>query len=167
MNRSAYTFSFLVLTLAVLGGCSSQPSATETKKAETALHKIQGKAQVIVESTAADAALNLGGSSIYIVEGAHRYRLFLRTAADVVAGSEYVVEGIDAQKMIDEIGDPDQGKNGYPLAASCERVVKAAWTGLAFDAVEAQAAVLRARVKRYPARRVFLVTRIRPATPRG
>ncbi|MGD0500184.1 MAG: hypothetical protein ABSC23_17310 [Bryobacteraceae bacterium] len=94
----------------------------------------------------------------------HRYRLFLRTAAEVVHGGEYAAEGIDAQKVIDEIGDPDQGKNGYPLQSSCARVVRMAWSGLPFDVVEADAAVLRARVARYPARPVFLVTRIWPVT---
>ncbi|MGA2774307.1 MAG: hypothetical protein ABSG26_26265, partial [Bryobacteraceae bacterium] len=79
-------------------------------------------------------------------------------------GDEYIAEGVYAQKAIDEIGDPDQGKNGYPLQSSCERVVTMAWSGLPFDAIDAQAAVLRAIVKRYPARAVFLVTRIRPVT---
>jgi len=165
MNRNVRIFCFLVLTLAALGGCSSKPSAEESKKAETALQKIQGKAQVLVESGgAADAALSPGGSSLYIWEGDRRYRLFLRTAVELVHGDEYIAEGVYAQKAIDEIGDPDQGKNGYPLPSSCERVVKMAWGNLAFDAVEAKAAVLRATVKRYPARAVFLVTQIRPVT---
>ena len=165
MNRNARIFCFLVLTLAALGGCSSEPSANESKKAGTALDKIQGKAQVLVESGGAtDAALNAGGPSVYLWEGTHRYRLFLKTAVEVVHGNEYVAEGVYAQKAIDEIGDPDQGKNGYPLQSSCERVVRMAWSGLAFDAIDADVSVLRARVKRYPARPVFLVTRIRPAT---
>ncbi len=42
-----------------------------------------------------------------------------------------IAEGIYAKKAIDEIGDPDQGKNGYPLPSNCERVVKTAWPGLA------------------------------------
>ena len=71
MNRNARIFCFLVLTLAALGGCSSQPSANESKKAETALDKIQGKAQVLMESGgASDAALNAGGPSVYLWEGA-------------------------------------------------------------------------------------------------
>ena len=166
MNRNACIFCFLVLTLATLGGCSSEPSAKESKKAATAPDRIQGKAQVLVEvgGGASDAALNAGGPSVYLWEGAHRYRLFLRTAAKVVHGDEYIAEGVYAQKAIDEIGDPDQGKNGYPLQSSCERVVRMAWSGQPFDAVDAQAAVLRAIVKRYPARAVFLVTRIRPVT---
>jgi hypothetical protein len=101
---------------------------------------------------------------VYLWEGAHRYRLFLRTATDVVHGDQYIVEGVDAQKAIDQIGDPDQGKNGYPLQSSCERVVTMAWTGLPFDGIQAQAAILRATVKRHPARTVFLVTRIGPVT---
>jgi hypothetical protein len=165
MNRKSRIFCSLVLTLAALGGCSSKPSANESKKAKTAPHRIQGKAQVLVQSGGAnDAALNAGGPSVYLLEGARRYRLFLNTAAELVHGDAYIAEGVYAQKVIDEVGDPDQGKNGYPLRSSCERVVKMAWSGLAFDAVDAQAEVLRATVKRYPARPVFLVTRIRPVT---
>jgi len=165
MNRNARIFCFLILTLAALVGCSSKPSAQDSKKAETALDKIQGKAQVLTESGgASDAALNAGGPSVYLWVGARRYRLFLRTPVEVVHGDQYVAEGIYAQKAIDEIGDPDQGKNGYPLQTSCERVVTTAWKGLPFDAIDSQAAVLRAIVKRYPARAVFLVAQIRPAT---
>ncbi|MGO9897508.1 MAG: hypothetical protein ACLPX8_25240 [Bryobacteraceae bacterium] len=109
MNRNARIFCFLVLTLAALGGCSSQPPAKESKKAGTVPDRIQGKAQVLVESGGAtDAALNAGGPSMYLWEGTHRYRLFLRTAVEVVHGSEYTAEGVYAQKAIDEIGDPDQ-----------------------------------------------------------
>ncbi len=167
MNRSARIFCFLVLTLAALVGCSSQPSGSESKKAETAPDRIQGKAQVLVEvgGGASDAALNAGGPSVYLWEGAKRYRLFLRTAVEVAHGDEYIAEGVYAQRAIDEIGDPDQGKNGYPLQSSCERVVTTAWHNLPFDAIDAQAAVLRATVKRCPARAVFLVTRIRPVKP--
>src|ERR1035438_3195781 len=138
MNRSARIFCFLVLTLAALGGCSSKPSAQVSKKAETAPDRIQGKAQVLPESGgASDAALNAGGPSVYLWEGAKRYRLFLRTAVDITHGSEYVAEGVYAQKAIDEIGDPDQGKNGYPLQASCEHVVRRAWGALSFDLIDA------------------------------
>jgi hypothetical protein len=159
MNRSARIFCFLVLTLAAMVGCSSQPPA---KKAETAPDRIQGKAQVLVEvgGGASDAALNAGGPSVYLWEGTKRYRLFLRTATEVVQGREYIAEGVYAQKAIDEIGDPDQGKNGYPLQSSCERVVNMAWSGLAFDVSDGHVSVLRTRVQRYPARPVFLVTRI-------
>jgi hypothetical protein len=101
---------------------------------------------------------------VYLWEGLHRYRLFLRTAVEVVHGKEYVAEGIYAQKAIDEIGDPDLGKNGYPLQSSCEAVVKKAWGGLAFDEFDADVSLVRARVKRYPARPLFLVTRLRPVT---
>jgi hypothetical protein len=166
MNRNARIFCFLIVTLAALLGCSSKPSGNEPKKAATALDKIQGKAQVLTEvgGGASDAALNAGGPSVYLWEGAKRYRLFLRTPVDVVHGDEYVAEGVYAQKAIDEIGDPDQGKNGYPLQSSCEHVVTTAWRNLPFDAIDAQAAALRAIVKRYPARAVFLVTRIQPVT---
>ena len=78
---------------------------------------------------------------MYLWEGTHRYRLFLRTPVEVVHGNEYVAEGVYAQKAIDEIGDPDQGKNGYPLQASCEHVVKTAWSNLAFDAFDADASL--------------------------
>lgn len=165
MNRNTRIFCFLALTLAALGGCSSEPPAKGSKKAGTAPDRIQGKAQVLVESEGTtDAALNAGGPSVYLWEGTKRYRLFLRTAVEVEHGSEYVAEGVYAQKAIDDIGDPDQGKNGYPLQASCERVVKMAWSGMPFDEADAQTSLLRARVKRYPARPLFLVTRIRPVT---
>jgi hypothetical protein len=168
MNRNAYVFGFLVLTLAGLGGCSSAPPAKDSKKAGTAPDKIQGKAQVVeTESTATDTALNAGGQSVYIWEGVRRYRLFFKTAVEVVPGKEYIAEGVNAQRVIDEIGDPDQGKNGYPLPASCDRVVKTAWSGLAFDVSDGQATVLRRRVQRYPARPVFLVTRLTPVPEGG
>src|ERR1035438_7349602 len=165
MNRNARIFCFLVLTLAALGGCSSEPPAKDSKKAGTALDRIQGKAQVLVESSGTtDAALNAGGPSVYLWEGMHRYRLFLRTPVEVVHGSEYIAEGVLAQKAIDEIGDPDQGKNGYPLESSCRHVVTRAWPNLSFDTIDAYVSLVRARVKRYPARPLFLVTRIQPVT---
>jgi hypothetical protein len=165
MYRNVYVFYFLLLTLAGLGGCSSGPSAKESKKAGTVLDKIQGKAeQVPAESTATDAALNAGGPSVYLSDGLRRYRLFFKTALPVEPGKEYIAEGIYAQKAIDEIGDPDQGKNGYPLQPSCDRVVRTAWPGEAFDATDSQVSVLCTRVKRYPARPVFLVTRLLPVT---
>jgi hypothetical protein len=168
MNRNAYIFSFLVLTLAGLVGCSSAPPAKDSKKAGTALDKIQGKSQIVqTETTQIDSALNAGGPSVYIWEGARRYRLFFKTAVEVVPGKEYIVEGVNAQRVIDELGDPDQGKNGYPLPESCDRVVKTAWSGQAFDVSDGQATVLRTRVKRYPARPVFLVNRLTPVPEGG
>jgi hypothetical protein len=163
MNCNTRIFGFLVLTLAALGGCSSQPAAKDSKKAAPP-DRILGKAQILEESGATDAALNAGGPSVYIWVGLHRYRLYLRKPADVVQGSEYVVEGFNAQKAIDEIGDPDQGKNGYPLQASCESVVRKAWGALAFDEFDADVSLLRAVIKRHPARQVFLVNSIRLAT---
>jgi len=154
----------LLLVLTGLAGCSSEPSAKESKKARTAPDKIQGKAQVLDESTLTDATLNAGGPSVYLWEGVHRYRLFFKTAIPVVHGKEYIAEGVNAQKAIDEIGDPDQGKNGYPLPLSCERAVKMAWSGLSFDELDVKVEALRAKVKRYPARTVFLVTRLEPVT---
>jgi hypothetical protein len=168
MYRSGCILSFLVLTLAGLCGCSSKPSGTESGKPAAAPDKIQGKAQVNLDETAAtDTALNAGGPSVYLIDGLHHYRLFLNKPFEVEAGKEYVAEGVIAQKAIDEIGDPDQGKNGYPLPSSCERVVRMAWKGLPFDVVDLQSQVLAVRVKRYPARPVFLVTRISPVTPAG
>jgi len=164
MNRNTRIFCLLVLALAALGACSSGPAANESKKAGRPLDRIQGKAQVGDSGGAADAAMNAGGPSVYLKDGDHRYRLYLRTAAEVADGHEYVAEGVYAQKAIDEIGDPDQGKNGYPLPSSCERVVRMAWNNLAFDELDADTTLLGARIKRYPARPVFLVTRIRPAT---
>src|SRR3984893_11365076 len=136
MTQNLYVFCFLVLTLAGLAGCSSKPSA-ETSKQATAPDKIQGKAQLLLtESTASDAAINAGGPSVYLVDGLNRYRLFFNKAFQVEAGQEYIAEGVYAQKAIDAIGDPDQGKNGYPLESSCDRVVRMAWPGLAFDVTD-------------------------------
>jgi hypothetical protein len=166
MDRNAYISCFLVLVLAGLGGCSSTPSDKASKKAGTTRDRIQGKAQVVLaESTASDAALNAGGPSVYLWDGGvHRYRLFMKTTYQIDPGKEYLAEGVYAQKAIDEIGDPDQGKNGYPLQSSCDRVVRMAWPGLAFDVTDGHATVLHAKVNRYPARPVFLVTRLLPVT---
>jgi hypothetical protein len=165
MYRNAYFFYFLGLTLAGLSGCSGGPSANESKKAAPAPDRIQGKVQEIQwESTATDVALNAGGPSVYLLDGLRRYRLFFRTALEVDPSKEYIAEGVYAQRVIDEIGDPDQGKNGYPLPSSCDRVVRMAWPGLAMDVMDLHAKTLWTRVKRYPARPVFLVTRLLPVT---
>ena len=166
MNSKSRIFCFLALALAALGGCSSGPPAKDSKKAGAAPDRILGKAQVLEEQGGAtDAALNAGGPSVYLWEGGRRYRLFQRKSSiEVVHGSYYAAEGVYAQKAIDEIGDPDQGKNGYPLQASCESVVRKAWSGLPFDEFDADVSLLRSVVKRYPARAVFLVTRLRAAT---
>jgi len=167
MYRNAVFFCFLVLTLAGLSGCSGGPSASETKKAARAPDKIQGKVQEVMwESTATDVALNAGGPSVYLLDGLSRYRLFFRTATQIDPSQEYIAEGVYAQKAIDELGDPDQGKNGYPLPASCDRVVRMAWPGQAMDVTDSYSTVLCTRVKRYPARPVFLVTRLLPVTPK-
>ena len=163
MTRNVYIFCLLVLTLAGLAGCSSEPSPKASKPAS--LDKIQGKAQIIsTETSASDTALNAGGPSVYLVEGLNRYRLFFNKPFPVEPGQEYTAEGINAQKAIDAIGDPDQGKNGYPLESSCDTVVRDAWPNQSFDVTASNSASLRARVKRYPARPVFLVTAIQPAT---
>jgi hypothetical protein len=162
MTRHTYTSCFLILILCGLAGCSSQPVA---KQAAPAPDKIQGKALVVLnETTALDGALNAGGPSVYLVDGLNRYRLFFNKPFEVDATKEYIAEGVYAQKAIDAIGDPDQGKNGYPLQSSCDRVVRTAWPGLAFDATDSYSNSLRAKVKRFPARPVFLVTQIQPAT---
>jgi hypothetical protein len=161
MTRNTYVFCFLV-TLAGLAGCSSEPSA---RQAATAPDKIQGRTLVVLnESTALDAALNAGGPSVYLVDGLNRRRLFFHKAFQVEPGQEYIAEGVYAQKAIDAIGDPGQGKNGYPPESSCRRVVNMAWPGLAFDVTDSYSNSLRAKVNRFPARPVFLVTRIQPVT---
>jgi hypothetical protein len=166
MYRNAYVFGFLALALAGLGGCSNAPTANVSKQAAPAPDKIQGKAlQNLAETSSIDTAMNAGGPSVYLLDGPHRNRLFFKTATEVVADQEYIAEGVNAQKLIDEIGDPDEGKNGYPLPSSCEKVVKKAWPGMAFDVTDLDSSVLCARVKRYPARPVFLVTRLTPVTP--
>jgi len=160
MTRDTYVFCFLVLPLAGLAGCSSAPA---TKQAAPAPDKIQGKAQVVLtEATQLDASLNGGGPSVYLVDGLNRYRLFFNKASEVKPGQEYIAEGVYAQKAIDAIGDPDQGKKGYPLASSCDSVVRTAWPALAFDVVDSYSNSLRAKVQRFPARPVFLVTGIQP-----
>ena len=60
------------------------------------------------ESAAADAALNAGGPSVYLVEDMHHYRLFFKTAVEVAPGKEYIAEGVYAQKAIDEMGRSPQ-----------------------------------------------------------
>lgn len=166
MHRNAGTFCILTLMLAGLAGCSSEPPGKGSGKAAATPDKIQGMAQVNLDETAAaDAAMNAGGPSVYLLDGLHRYRLFFHKAAfPVDPGKQYIAEGIDAQKAIDEIGDPGQGKNGYPLQSSCDRIVKMAWPGLAFDVTDGYVSSLRGRVKRYPARHVFLVARLLPVT---
>jgi hypothetical protein len=162
MTRDTHSFCFLVLTLAGLAGCSSEPPA---RQAAVVPDKIQGKALIFLnESTALDAALNAGGPSVYLENGLNRYRLFLNKAFQVEPGQEYIAEGVYAQKAIDAMGDPDQGKNGYPLEASCSRVVKMAWPALPFDVTDSYSNSLRAKVKRFPARAVFLVTRMQAVT---
>lgn len=152
---------FVLFALAALAGCSSEPA----KKEVAAPDKIQGKAQIVTtETTALDASMNADGPSVYLVDGLNRYRLFFNRHFQIDPGKEYVAEGVHAQKAIDAIGDPDQGKNGYPLQSSCSTVVGRAWPGLALDLAESYANSLRDRVKRYPARPVFLVTKIEPAT---
>jgi len=162
MIRNTYAFWFPVLALVGLAGCSSEPAAKATKQA-TPPDKIQGKALILDESTAADAAMNAGGPSVYLVDGLTRYRLFFNKAFPVEAGKDYMAEGVYAQKAIDAMGDPDNGKNGYPLQSSCDNVVRRAWPGLAFDVTDSHVTPLRAKIKRYPARAVFLVTSIQPA----
>lgn len=160
MSSNLYRFCFLATMLAALTGCSSKPTAKASRETAKARDKIQGKVQVGVATNAADAALSAGGPTVYLWEGVRRYTLFFNKPMNVQDGKEYTVEGVYAQKAIDEIGDPDQGKNGYPLQSSCERIVRQTWPGMAFDVTDGQVSALRNRVKRYPARPVFLVTRM-------
>jgi hypothetical protein len=157
-------FSILVLAIATLGGCSSKPPAGAAKKSEIPLRKIQGKVRVNPpdQTAGGDRVLNADGDSLYLWEGKRLYRLFSRKGLTLKDGAEYVVEGIVAQTAIDEIGDPAQGKQGYPLLSSCERVVKMAWSGMSFEEVDMKAGMLRARAGRYPARKILLVVRIQP-----
>jgi hypothetical protein len=160
MARNTYVVGFLV-AVAGLAGCSSKPPI---KPAAAAPDKIQGKAQVAAnETTSLDASMNGGGPSVYLLDGLNRYRLFFDKAIQVEPGHEYIAEGVYAQKAIDAMGDPDQGKNGYPLESSTVSVVRTAWPALAFDVVDSYSNSLRSKVKRFPARPVFLVTRIEPA----
>lgn len=162
MTRTTYVSCFLMVALAGLTGCSSAPS---TKPAAPPPDKIQGKAQVVPsESTQLDASMNGGGPSVYLLVGLNRYRLFFDKASEIKPGQEYMAEGVYAQKAIDAIGDPDQGKKGYPLGSSCDSAVRMAWPALAFDVVDSYSNSLRAKVQRFPARPVFLVTRIQPVT---
>jgi len=161
MIRNTYAFCFTALALAALAGCSSAPPP---KQAAAPPDKIQGKAQIASNETSeAEASMNAGGPSVYLVDGLNRYRLFFNKPFPIEAGHEYIAEGVYAQKAIDALGDPDQGKNGYPLDSSCGSVVRMAWPGLSFDDTDAYASNLRAKVKRFPARPIFLVTRIEPA----
>ena len=164
MTRNLNLILCVLLGLAGLAGCSSQ--TPEKKEAAAAPDKIRGKAQIVLnETTALDASINAGGPSVYLVDGLRRYRLFFNKPFPVEGGKEYVAEGVYAQKMIDSIGDPDQGKNGYPLDASCGQVVRTAWPNLALDLTDSYANSVRDKVKRYPARPVFLVTKIDVAPP--
>jgi len=165
MKRSILNLSFPLFAFAgfllVAGciGCSSK-SSQESKKAARAPDKIQGKALVITETASGDAAMNAGGPTVYLVDGLHRYRLFFNTATNIDKEKHYVAEGIYAQKAIEEMGDPDQGKNGYPLPDRCEQVVHMAWSGLALDISAGDAEALCEKIKRYPARAIFLVQKV-------
>ncbi|MGJ5820846.1 hypothetical protein [Paludibaculum fermentans] len=163
MNRKAHIvcFSIALTALAALSGCSSSPSADEAKKAAPPPFKIQGKLRVLpLTGSTSDSALNGGGGSVFVWEGIQQYRLFSKRTANVIDGDQYIVEGIHAQKMIEEIGDVAGGKGGYPPLSSCERVVKTAWPGMSFEEVDVKASALRGRISRYPARPILLVTKI-------
>ena len=107
MRFNTRVFFVLVFALAVLASCSSAPPASEAKKAQIPLDKIQGRIQVLVDNSGGtgDAALNPGGAAVYLWVGPQRFRLFSRTLMEVTHGKDYVVEGVNAQKVIDEIGD--------------------------------------------------------------
>jgi hypothetical protein len=164
MNRRPLLTWFLVLGVAGLAGCSGDKETKDAKKSSVVMHKLKGTLVAVPASTGTDAALNAGGDSLYIRNGVRRYRLFLKAPVDASPNSEYEVEGIFAQKAIDEIGDPARGKGGYPLAASCQRVIRMAWGSQAMDVADSHASVLRAQVSRYPARPIFLVTKLTPVT---
>lgn len=160
MTQSAYPILFLFGVVGLVG-CSSEAP----KKNAAAPDKIHGKAQIVVtETSPLDASMNAGGPSVYLVDGLSRYRLFFNKPFEIQAGKEYEAEGVYAQKAIDALGDPDQGKNGYPLESSCGTVVRTAWPGVALDLADSYENTLSNRIKRYPARPVFLVTKIEPAS---
>jgi hypothetical protein len=154
---------WLLVLAAGLAGCGGQNSTKEGKPPAAALHQIRGVLQAVPASTGADSALNAGGDSLYLRQGVKRYRLFLKAPLDAAPGTEYIAEGIEAQKAIDEIGDPDRGRKTYPLPASCQRVIRMAWGSQSIDLADGQASVLRAQINRYPARTIFLVTKLTPA----
>lgn len=160
MDRNNYASCCVALAVGGLIGCSSPPP----KQAAAPPDKIQGKAQVVLtETTQLDASMNGGGPSVYLLDGLNRYRLFFDKAAPVEPGKQYIAEGVYAQKAIDALGDPNQGKNGYPLGSSCDAVVRRAWPALSFDVVDSYSTSLCDKVKRFPARPVFMVTQIKPA----
>ncbi len=164
MTRNVYLSCCLVLALSGLIGCSSAPP----KQAAAPPDSIRGKAQVVLtETTQLDASINGGGPTVYLIDGLNRYRLFFDKASPVEPGKEYIVEGVYAQKAIDALGDPNQGKNGYPLGSSCDSVVRTAWPALSFDVVDSYSTSLCDKVKRFPARPVFMVTQIKPAADSG
>ena len=165
MKRTGPWFYLLALMFALLGGCSSQPSAQQAKKAAAVADRIQGKLQLLDERNTNDAAMNAGGYSAYLWVGPRRFRLYMRSRPELVHGKQYIAEGVWAQRVIDEIGDPDNGARGYPLPDSCRRVVTTAWHGQAFDAVDSQSSLVCAVVTRHPARPLFLVTKIQQAEP--
>jgi hypothetical protein len=162
MNHKPCLHWLLVLTVAGLSGCGGQKTAKDGKQPGPVLHQVKGTLQVVPSSTGADAALNAGGDSLYLRNGVKRYRLFVKAPIDATPGLEYTADGIDAQKAIDEIGDPDHGKKAYPLATSCQRIIRMAWGSQSMDLADGQASVLRAQVNRYPARTIFLVTKLTP-----
>lgn len=164
MRLTAMLAVVVVLVAAGLSGCSSDKDSKDAKKPAITLHRLKGTLLAVPAATGTDAALNAGGESLYIRNGVRRYRLFLKAPVEYTPNSEYEAEGILAQKAIDEIGDPDKGKRGYPLAASCLRVIRMAWGSQAMDVADSHASVLRAQVSRYPARSIFLVTKLTPVT---
>ncbi len=156
----------VTLTVTIGAGCSSNSggagSETANQTSAVKFDKVQGKVQIQEQPSSADAAMNAGGPAVFLWEGVRRYRLFFKSRTEVEPGKKYAAEGIWAQRLIDEIGDPDQGKNGYPLQSSCEKVVKTIWPGLAFDVTDGHVSALRSAIKRYPARPVFLVSKLTP-----
>src|SRR5262249_20699902 len=69
MNRNTVSSCLVVLALAGFCGCGSKPASEDSKKAAYTPDKIQGKALVLEDAEAIEAALNGGGSSVYLVDG--------------------------------------------------------------------------------------------------
>lgn len=167
MNSRSLLPLLVAVAVAGLSGCGGDKKVAGGKQAAPAPHQIKGKLETSPAVNGADSALNAGGDSLFIRNGVKRYRLFVKAPMDVAPGQVYTVEGVEAQKAIEEIGDPDKGKKGYPLASSCQKVIRMAWGSQSIDLADGQASVLRAQVNRYPARTIFLVTKITPVTEEG
>ena len=79
MYRNAYILYFLVLSLAGLGGCSSQPSGKGSGKAATAPDKIQGKAQIALNESFQPSLLNLSAGGQFLPDRLDHHHVLFRS----------------------------------------------------------------------------------------